>query len=110
MWRLFSLLTYKRKMWMEIIQLSLCRWLCIQFTSHTQTLLSPSLSDLELLKPIISSYFLFRDFIVALVFLFLFPSLYKNKYMSVRIHGVIRQQTYAFLCSLQGLQIQTQPA
>lgn len=95
---------------MEIIQLSLCRWLCILFTSHTQALFNSSLSDPELLKPIINSYFLFRDLIVALAFLFFFPSPYKNKYMSVRIHGVIRQQTYAFLCSLQGLQVQTQPA
>jgi len=78
--------------------------------NHTQVLFNLSLSDLELLKPIINSYFLFRDLIVALVLLFSFPSLYKNKNMSVRLQGVIRQQTYALLCSLQGLQVQTQPA
>lgn len=55
---------------MEIIQLSLCRWLCIQFTSHNQALFNPSLSGLELLKPIINSYFLFKNLIVACLFFF----------------------------------------
>lgn len=56
-WHIFSLLICRRKMWKEIIQLSLCRWLCIHFTSHNQALFNPSLSGLELLKPIINSYF-----------------------------------------------------
>lgn len=55
---------------MKIIQLSLCSWLCVQFTSHTQALCNPSLSDLELLKPIINSNILFRGLIVTLVLLF----------------------------------------
>lgn len=78
-----------------------------------QALFNPSLSDLELLKPIINSYFLFRDHIVALVFPFFFPSLpfpVQKQKQECKDTWSHQAQTYAFLCSLQGLQVQTQPA